>query len=119
MALDLRSVGQSLKSIREEKGFTLEEVSKALSIEERILEGIESGDWKGLPDPFFMKGYVNHYTAFLDIADDLEPGVVSTRKGDAASKRGSRTASATAAVMMGFRGAPEAPAGRSASLRRS
>ena len=60
-----------LRNIRQKKGLTVEQVSNVLSIEKRFIEGIESGDWKSLPEPFFVKGYVSHYIAFLGIADEL------------------------------------------------
>jgi hypothetical protein len=116
MAYDLHSIGQALKSIRKEKGLTIEEVSKVLSIEKRIIEGIESGTWTNLPEPFFVKGYVNHYMAFLEIADELKPGVVPGRRTEDGSKQKSGTSSVAAAVMMGLRGASEDPEESSASL---
>ncbi len=102
MAYDLCSIGQALMSIRKEKGLSVEEVSKVLSIEKRFIKGIEAGDWDVLPEPFFVKGYVNHYAAFLDIADELKPGVVSVGKPEDGSNHKPGTSSVTASVMMGL-----------------
>lgn len=102
MAYDLCSVGEALRAVRQEKGLTIEEVSRLLSIEKHFIEGIETGDWNGLPDPFYVKAYVSSYTAFLDIVDELEPGVVSRKGARHSSKHGSEAPSAVVAVTTGL-----------------
>ncbi len=72
MSFDLSRIGQMLRDTREEKGLTLDEISKALVIKKRIISAIESGDWDALPPPVYVKGYVNQYAALLKIVDLLE-----------------------------------------------
>ena len=72
MSFDLGRIGQMLRDTREEKGLTLDEISKALIIKKPVISAIESGDWDSLPPPVYVKGYVNQYAALLNIADLLE-----------------------------------------------
>lgn len=120
MAYDLRTIGHALRNIRQKKGLTVEQVSNVLSIEKRFIEGIESGDWKSLPEPFFVKGYVSHYIAFLGIADELQPGVIPGKRTPSGSKQKQGASSVEAAVMMGLPECSENPReclARSASRR--
>ncbi len=78
MPFDLCRIGQLLKDTREEKGFTLDEVSDALFIRKRVTGAIESGDWDSLPHPVYVKGYINQYAALLNIVDLLEAEILST-----------------------------------------
>jgi cytoskeleton protein RodZ len=61
-----------LRETREEKGLTLDDISKALIIKKPVISAIESGDWNSLPPPVYVKGYVNQYAALLNIVDLLE-----------------------------------------------
>jgi len=61
-----------LRETREEKGLTLDDISKALIIKKPVISAIESGDWDSLPPPVYVKGYVTQYAALLNIADLLE-----------------------------------------------
>ncbi len=75
---DLRKIGQMLKSAREEKGITLDDVSNALLIKKRVIGAIESGDWDSLPYPVYVKGHVKQYAALLKIADLLGAEMISS-----------------------------------------
>ena len=72
MPFDLRRIGQMLKETREEKGLTLDEISKTLVIRKPVISAIEAGDWEKLPPPVYVKGYVNQYAALLHVVDLLE-----------------------------------------------
>ena len=72
MSFDLGRIGQMLRETREEKGLTLDDISKALIIKKPVISAIESGDWNSLPPPVYVKGYVNQYAALLNIVDLLE-----------------------------------------------
>ncbi len=72
MSFDLGRIGQMLRETREEKGLTLDDISKALIIKKPVISAIESGDWDSLPPPVYVKGYVTQYAALLNIADLLE-----------------------------------------------
>ncbi len=71
MPFDLTRIGHVLKTTREEKGLAVEEVSRALFIRKTMISAIESGDWRRLPHPVYVKGYINQYAAYLDITDTV------------------------------------------------
>ena len=66
---DLCKIGGLLKSAREKKGLTHEEISGVLLIRKKIVNAIEAGDWMGLPPVVYVRGYVMQYASFLDILD--------------------------------------------------
>jgi cytoskeleton protein RodZ len=76
MPFDLCKIGQLLKTTREEKGLTYEEVSKALFIRKRVIEAIEAGNWEVLPHPVYVRGYVTQYASFLKIEDAVEAAML-------------------------------------------
>ncbi len=76
MPFDLGRIGQMLRATREEKGLTLDEISRALIIKKTVISAIESGDWDSLPPPVYVKGYVTQYAALLNVADLLEAQIV-------------------------------------------
>lgn len=76
MPFDLYKIGQLLKSTREEKGLTFEEVSKALFIRKRVIEAIEAGNWEALPHPVYVRGYVTQYASFLKIDEAVEAAML-------------------------------------------
>jgi ribosome-binding protein aMBF1 (putative translation factor) len=69
MPLDFDKVGQLLRTAREEKGLTFQEISDALFIGKKVLRAIESGDRDALPPMVYVKGYVTQYASFLNILD--------------------------------------------------
>ncbi len=69
MPFDLCKIGQLLKSAREEKGLTYDEVATALFIRKRVIGAIEAGDWETLPHPVYVRGYVAQYASFLKIQE--------------------------------------------------
>ncbi len=71
MPFDLERVGHVLKTAREGRGLTIDEVSRALFIRKTMISAIESGDWQRLPHPVYVKGYINQYAAYLAITDEV------------------------------------------------
>ena len=69
MPFDLDKIGQLLKAAREEKGLTLEDVSRALFLRKSIIGAVESGDWQRLPHDVYVKGYATQYASFLNVLD--------------------------------------------------
>lgn len=63
----MRTVGQVLKQTREEKFYTLEEVEKATKIRKELLEALEQGQYKKLPPPTFVQGFIKNYGRFLGL----------------------------------------------------
>lgn len=56
-----------LKTAREEKGFTLDEVERKIKIRQEYLSAIEKGDFSRLPSEGVSTGFVRNYAKFLDI----------------------------------------------------
>jgi len=63
-------IGEKLKSSREEKGLSLEEVSEDLKIEIKDLKNIESGNRKAFDDVFVVKQYIYEYAKYLGLDYD-------------------------------------------------
>lgn len=63
----MRTVGQILKETREVKLYTLEEVEKAIKIRKELLVALESDNYKRLPPPTFVRGFIKNYATFLGL----------------------------------------------------
>ena len=60
-------IGEKLKTSREEKGLSLDEVSEDLKISVKDLENIESGNRKAFQDVFTLKQYIRDYAKYLGL----------------------------------------------------
>jgi hypothetical protein len=83
---DLDEVGRLLRSAREAKGITYEEIEIALFISKKSLRAIESGDWNALPPTVYVRGYVAQYASFLGILDMVEPELSWEHRGTIVNK---------------------------------
>lgn len=63
----MKNLGQLLKSEREKKGLSLQEIALSLKINVRTLRAIEEGDESQLPARPFLKGFVRSYAQFLKL----------------------------------------------------
>ncbi|MFA5932736.1 MAG: helix-turn-helix domain-containing protein [Microgenomates group bacterium] len=63
----MRTVGQILKEAREQKVYTLEQVEKAIKIRKEMLIALESDNYKKLPPPTFVRGFIKNYATFLGL----------------------------------------------------
>lgn len=63
----MRTVGQALKQERERKFYSIEEIEKATKIRKELLEALEKGDYKKLPPPTFVQGFIKNYSKFLGL----------------------------------------------------
>ncbi len=61
----MSDLGKKLKSVREEKGISLQEVGLALKISPRIISAIETGEKSGQPAKTFLRGFVKSYGHYL------------------------------------------------------
>ncbi|WP_313054208.1 helix-turn-helix domain-containing protein [Pseudomonas lopnurensis] len=59
--------GETLRSAREGKGWTLPAVAQQLNLTERALARIEAGDFSQLPGHTFARGYVRAYAKLLGL----------------------------------------------------
>lgn len=62
-------IGSRLRSAREERGYSLQELSAHTRIHQNFLEKIESGDLAALPGMAFVKGFIRNYIQVLQIDD--------------------------------------------------
>jgi len=63
----MRTVGQILKEAREQKVYTLEQIEKAIKIRKELLVALESDNYKKLPPPTFVRGFIKNYASFLGL----------------------------------------------------
>lgn len=63
----MRTVGQIFKETREAKYYSLEDVEKAIKIRKEILIALEADDYKKLPPPTFVQGFIKNYAKFLSL----------------------------------------------------
>ena len=57
----MKTVGEILHKAREEKGISLEEISKETKINIKYLKAIEANDFDNLPPATFTKGFMQNY----------------------------------------------------------
>lgn len=64
--------GQRLKKARELRGLTPEQVAGELHLSPRFVMAIEADDYKQLPEPAFVRGYMRLYAQLVKLsADDI------------------------------------------------
>ncbi|MFZ5894072.1 MAG: helix-turn-helix domain-containing protein [Myxococcota bacterium] len=64
------SVGQFLREQREERGMSVEEVSRATRVPVSSVERIESDRFDELPGEVFVRGFLKSYARALGVAGD-------------------------------------------------
>ncbi len=83
----LKIASKLLKSQREKKGYSIEEVCIDLRLKKEIIVDIENGNFSNFKSYLFLKGYINNYANLLDITVDL-PEVKNKRKKKVISNNG-------------------------------
>jgi len=64
--------GQRLKKARELRGMTPEQVAKEMHLSTRFITAMEADDYKQLPEPAFVRGYMRRYAQLVKLsADDI------------------------------------------------
>jgi len=66
---NLHSAGQLLRRAREQKGLSLEDISKQTRIPNRHLASIESGDFDALPGRTYAIGFAKSYARAVGLSD--------------------------------------------------
>lgn len=61
------ALGRELRVLREQKGLTIAEVAAHLKLPARQIETLERGQYVGLPEPVFVRGFLRSYGRFLDM----------------------------------------------------
>lgn len=64
------SVGEILAAERRRQGKSLNDVVEGTKIRSRLLDALESGRYEELPSPAYVKGYIQSYARFLEIASE-------------------------------------------------
>ena len=83
----LKIASKLLKSQREKKGYSIEEVCIDLRLKKEIIIDIENGNFSNFKSYLFLKGYINNYANLLNIKVDL-PEVKNKRKKKIISNNG-------------------------------
>jgi cytoskeleton protein RodZ len=78
-------IGARLRVAREERGYTIQELSSQTRINQSFLDKIEGGDLAGLPGLAFVKGFIRNYISVLEIKD-AELDEALSRLGPAAAR---------------------------------
>ena len=69
---DIReSLGSQLRAAREEKSLSIEQVASQLMLDRHVIAGLEAGDYSGLPETTFVRGYLQAYLRLLGKPESL------------------------------------------------
>lgn len=63
----LAEMGSYLRHLREEQALTLEEVAAKTKVQPRLLNAIEEGRLEPLPEPVYIKGFIQRYADVLGL----------------------------------------------------
>ncbi|MDO5059197.1 MAG: DUF4115 domain-containing protein [Neisseria sp.] len=62
-------LGAKLKALREARSLSVGEVAERLKLPARQIEALESGNYEGLPEMVFVRGFLRTYGRFVDIGE--------------------------------------------------
>jgi cytoskeletal protein RodZ len=79
MAVDIDKIGLLLRTNREEKGISLEEVSNALCLRKSLIEAIESGKRDVLPHEVYIRSYIKEYANYLNVTELILPELANKK----------------------------------------
>lgn len=63
-------LGEVLRTERERRQLTIQDIEEATSIRAIYIEAIENGDYKKLPGEVYTKGFIRNYATFLNLEGD-------------------------------------------------
>ena len=66
-AQKLTEIGDYLRQVREQHNLTLEQMAGRTLIQARLLNAIESGNLKPLPEPVYIRGFIKRYSEALGL----------------------------------------------------
>lgn len=84
---DIVSVGSWLRRVREEKGETLDEISKITRIGKNYLAAIEAGDASKLPNQAYTRGFIRLYAAHLGLSPEEALSMVKQNLAEAVESK--------------------------------
>lgn len=82
----LAEMGSYLRHLREEQSLSLEEVSAKTKVQARLLNAIEEGRLEPLPEPVYIKGFIQRYADALGLNGAEFASVFPTAQGFHLSK---------------------------------
>lgn len=62
-------LGAKLKALRESRSLSVGEVAERLKLPARQIEALESGNYEGLPEMVFVRGFLRTYGRFVEIGE--------------------------------------------------
>lgn len=63
----LMQIGGYLREVREDRGWSLEEVAERTLIQSRLLRALEEGKIQQLPEPVYIQGFIRRYAEVLGL----------------------------------------------------
>src|SRR5688500_19964285 len=94
MGGSVAGIGEALRSTRERRGLSIDDVARDTRISPRFLEALEAEQFDELPAPVYVRGFLRSYASYLKIEaqpllDHLVGGdvTVPTTAGDRKSTR--------------------------------
>jgi len=66
----MASVGEILKEVREGRGISIDKAAADTKLSVFYLEAIEANNWRVLPSPPYIRGYLRIYASYLGLTPD-------------------------------------------------
>lgn len=63
----LKAIGAQLKQVREDQGWSLQDIYERTFVQRHALRAIELGDVSALPEPFYIRAFVQKYAIALGL----------------------------------------------------
>ena len=83
--MTLSELGTTLRTEREQRGLSLDDVAQRLRISLHVLQSLEDGDANALPHKAYAKGFIRSYATLLGLASDEVDACVASLSGAAPS----------------------------------
>jgi cytoskeleton protein RodZ len=79
---DATGPGATVLARREALGLTRQDIADSLNLSVRVVEAIETENWRQLPGPAFIRGYLRAYAKLLEIDGEALTGGFDSHGGD-------------------------------------
>lgn len=86
----MKEIGNRLKAIREEKGYSLEDVQKATKVRAQFIDALEKGDLEALPGRVYGIGFARTYAKFLDLDENEIVAIYKTYYNEIEAKKSAK-----------------------------
>lgn len=92
----MSKLGELLRSEREKRGLSLQEIGMSLKINPKILKAIEDGDQQNFPAKTFLRGFVKSYAQYLRLDVNSALQMFQEEYGNTRPEEPAKAATATA-----------------------